>query len=358
VLTPDQARTEARAALAEVARGNDPAEDRKQSRNEATVAELCREYLDKAERGLILTRRGRKPKKPTTLYSDKGRIERHIIPLLGRKPVKAVTSADLRRFLEDITTGKTRADVRTKARGRAIVRGGRGTASRTLGLLGGIFTYAQQQQYRPDNPALGVIRPADEKRRLHFDAAVYQQLGTLIAKAEQGGEHWQATFAMRLLALTGCRRGEIEKLARSEIDLHAQALRLGDTKTGFSIRPMGKAAAELIEEAVRRSNSRYVLPSIRGSDKPFGGLPNAWARHIAGKLPINLTPHGLRHGFASTAEELGFTLPTIKALLGHSRSGVTEGYIHKPDVALVAAADRLAEFIAKAMDRRRSSLSG
>ena len=58
-----------------------------------TIEELCREYLDKAERGLILTRRG-DAKSASTLYTDKGRIERHIIPLIGKRTVKDFTSAD------------------------------------------------------------------------------------------------------------------------------------------------------------------------------------------------------------------------------------------------------------------------
>lgn len=63
VLTPDEARQEARLALAGVARGDDPAEHRAAARGAITVTELCREYLAKADKGLVLTRRHR-PKKP------------------------------------------------------------------------------------------------------------------------------------------------------------------------------------------------------------------------------------------------------------------------------------------------------
>jgi integrase len=157
---------------------------------------------------------------------------------------------------------------------------------------------------------------------------------------------------MRLLALTGCRRGELERLKRSEIDLAAQALRLGDTKTGYSVRPIGRAAVDLLGEALRRSNSVYALPSVRTADKHYAGLPKAWQRHIVGNLSIILSPHGLRHGFASAGEELGLTIPTIKALLGHAGSSITESYIHKPDAALIAAADRLAAHISDAMNAR------
>ena len=67
-----------------------------------------------------------------------------------------------------------------------------------------------------------------------------------------------------------------------------------------------------------------------------------------------ITSHGLRHSFASTAEDLGYSLPTIKALLGQAGLSVTEGYIHKVDTALVAAATRIAQHIDETMNGRTS----
>jgi integrase len=348
VLTPEQARQQARLKLADVARGDDPAAMQALERGAMTVAALCREYLDKAERGLLITRR-RKPKKPSTLYTDRGRIERHIIPLLGNRTVKDLTPADVRGFLRDVTAGKTRANVKSgKKRGRAIVEGGAGTASRTLGLLGGIFSYAVGEGYRPDNPVNGIVRPADQRREFRLDDAGYGEFGKLLRAAEDAGEPWQAVEAMKALALTGCRRGEIENLKRTEVDVAGQALRLGDSKTGRSVRPIGRMALEVITAAMARAKGPYVFPSARKGEGPFRGLPRVWVRVVGKALPA-LTPHGLRHSFASTAEDLGHSLPTIKALIGHAGGGVTEGYIHKVDRVLIAAADRLAEHIQQAM---------
>jgi len=142
VWTPETARQEAKVQFGRVAQGDNPAEERQLDHKAITLKELCRRYLDDLQAGLILGKRGR-PKKPTTVVTDTGRIERHIIPLLGMRRVKDLTKADINKVLKDIMAGKTRVSVKTKKlRGRAIVRGGAGTATRTVGLLGGILTYA------------------------------------------------------------------------------------------------------------------------------------------------------------------------------------------------------------------------
>src|SRR6516164_6976255 len=235
VLTVEEGRREAKIALADVVKGADPAETRRLERGAITIETLCREYLDKAEKGLILTRRG-DAKRATTLYTDKGRIEWHIVPLLGRRTVKDLTTADVRRFMESVINGKTKADVKTKKRGRAIVTGGKGAAARTMGLLGAILTYAVNEGYRTDNPVKGIIRPKDQTREWRLDDAGYRELGKRLAAAEREGKNWQPILIARALALTGCRLGEIEGLKKVEIDVANRALRLGSTKTGKSIR--------------------------------------------------------------------------------------------------------------------------
>ena len=160
-LTPEEARGEARRLLSDVDRGYDPADRRRDERNAITVAELCEEYLAKAKAGLILGRKGA-PKRASTLEIDRGRIARHIIPLMGKKLIKDVTSADVRLLLEAVTLGKTAATVKTKPRGVARVTGGATAATRVIGLLGGIFTYAKEAGYVDHNPAHGVRKPADE----------------------------------------------------------------------------------------------------------------------------------------------------------------------------------------------------
>jgi hypothetical protein len=62
-------------------------------------------------------------------------------------------------------------------RGLSNVRGGRGTASRTVGLLGAIFTYAIRHGMRSDNPVHGVMRPVDGRRERRLSDDEYAALG-------------------------------------------------------------------------------------------------------------------------------------------------------------------------------------
>jgi integrase len=351
VLTPDEARKMAKHTLAEVARGADPAARRAQDRDAMTVRQLCRIYLEAAEKGLILGK-GKRPKKGSTLYIDRGRIERHILPLLGSRRVRDLTTPDILRFMRDVTTGKTADDVKTGFRGRAIIEGGAGTASRTVGLLGGILSFAVSEGVIASNPVRGVKRPADNRREIRLTAEQYRALGKTVAAADVGGENPSAVLAIRLLALTGCRRGEIERLQWDEVDLPGRCLRFSDSKEGKSIRPLGADAVRLLAKLT--NDSRYVLPG-KAPDKPFVGLPKAWPR-IVGKANLSdLTPHGLRHAFASVAVDLGYSEPTIAALLGHGTHSITGRYLHHLDSALLAAADEVAGEIAAMMAGQRTS---
>jgi integrase len=340
VLTAEEARSEAKKWLADRAKGKDPIAEHAANRKAETVEQLCRAYLGAAEQGLILGKKNR-PKKVSTLATDRGRIERHIIPLLGKKRVRDVITADVNRFMRDVIAGKTAADVKTGFRGRAIVEGGAGTAARTVGLLGGIFSYAVSEGLRPDNPVRGVKRPADQRRERRLLPDDYRALGEALAEAEATGENPVAVAAVRLLALTGCRLGEIVNLNHAEIDRRGQALRLADTKEGASVRPLGAAALAVLDGLPQRDG--YVLRGER-SDRPYGGLPKALARIMA-RRPEHLsgvTAHVLRHSFATGADELGYTEATIAALLGHRSGGITSRYIHPLDRVLIAAADRVA----------------
>jgi integrase len=160
--------------------------------------------------------------------------------------------------------------------------------------------------------------------------------------AERKGEHWQALVAIQLLA--GCRRAEIVKLKWSEVDFASSCLRLGDTKTGFSIRPLPEPARAILAGLKREGD--FVLPARSGSGKSYASVfPKAW-RRIVGE---DYSPHGLRHAYASAAHELGLSELIIKALLGHGRIAVTSGYVARVDELLLSAANKVARYVWRSM---------
>ena len=71
-------------------------------------------------------------------------------------------------------------------------------------------------------------------------------------------------------------------------------------------------------------------------------MARGWRRLMKRAGLQGVTPVTLRHSFASVADDLGFTRATVKTMLGHSTGDVTEGYIHKLDPVLAAAADSVA----------------
>ena len=62
-----------------------------------------------------------------------------------------------------------------------------------------------------------------------------------------------------------------------------------------------------------------------------------------------MTPHVLRHSFASLASDLGYSEPTIAALIGHKGQTMTSRYVHAADAVLLAAADAIAAHTLKSM---------
>jgi integrase len=348
--TPDQAREQAKRLLGNVAHRADPAAEKQSARNAKTVSELCDLYLADAEAGRLVTRR-RSPKKPSTLVTDRGRIERHIKPLLGRRAVASVTLGDVESFMFDVTAGKTAGKTKTKARGLARVRGGKGTASRTVGLLGAIFTYAVRHGMRPDNPVHGIMRPADGRRARRLTDDEYAAFGQALRKARETKVWPPAISAARFLALTGWRLGEVLGLRWTELDLARRTAKLGDTKTGESLRPLPQVACDVLLNLMRSGDLVFV--ATRGTGRMMG-FRKFWVRIAKlGKLPADVTPHTLRHSFASLANDLGYSEPTIAALIGHRGHSITSRYVHSADQLLLAAADAVADRTAQLMGDAR-----
>lgn len=356
--TVDNARAEARRLLGLVAAGTDPAdlrEDAKARRDIPNISDLCDRYMEAARGGLILTRFGR-PKKASTLSIDEGRIARHIKPLVGRLKIADLDAKAVRRLIQDITAGKTATDEKTGKRGRAIVTGGAGTASRVADLLSGIMAWAVEEEYVSVNPVHGVRRYRGEPKERHLCVDELAALGRVLDEQANGPRATAATI-LRLLALTGCRLGEISNLRWAEFDEADRCLRLEDTKTGRSMRAIGSIPTAILAAWLRLVGSPWVFPA-RSGDGPYRHTKKLVKDIFSAAGITDASSHTLRHTFASVASELGYSDATIAGLLGHKGRGVTSRYVHRPDAALAAAAEAVSRRAAEMMNARPPTSQG
>ena len=322
-LTAEEARSEARRLLADVARGGDPAADRKSLRNAPTLAEFAERYMTEYAPG---------KKKPGTLGTDRTNLRCHILPVLGTLPVASITKTDVVRLHQSM-------------------RETPGAANRTIQLVSHMLNVAEKWGVRPDgsNPCRHVEKYKGRKRERYLSAAELARLGDVLAAAEYTKTELPGSIAaIRLLIFTGCRRGEILTLRWEHVDFENACLRLPDSKTGARIIHLNAPALEILSVVERQNDNPYVI--VGG--KPGAHLVNLkkpWQR-IRKRAEIeDVRLHDLRHSFASVAVGLGESLHMTGKLLGHSQAQTTQRYAHLADDPVKAATERIGATIAGMM---------
>ncbi len=336
-LTPDQARRIAQNRLAELRAGRDPGEERNAARSAPTMRELAERYL----RDHAVPK-----KKPSSVSDDRAMLRLYVVSSLGKRRVADVTRSDVDRLHASLSATPVRAN-------------------RVLFLLSTMLNLAEKWDLRPpySNPCRGVERYRENRRERFLSSAELARLGTALAEVEaahvegrdprrQASELPAAVAALRLLILTGCRRGEVLGMQWEWIDFERRCVRLPDSKTGAkAVALNAPALAVLASLGERRGDSPWVIP---GSDsaQPFVGLPKVWrrVRDRAGLADFRI--HDLRHTHASVGIAAGLSLPLIGALLGHRQPSTTQRYAHLASDPLLEAAELVGARIAAALDAR------
>lgn len=337
-LTVDQARSIAKELFAEIASGGDPSGDRKARRKASTVSELADRYLDE---------HARQHKRPSSLRADEGNIKKHVKPKLGRIRVEELTRQDLADFHRSLRSTPT-------------------AANRCLALVAKMLSCAQLWGLREDNPARGIPRFKEKRRSRFLSESEFAQLGGALRKAEHEGiEDPFVLIAVRLLACSGFRLGEVLSLQWSDVDMERARVNLRDSKTGDRVAVANPAMMTIFsqlsnrkEQAIashrrldrvpRESSSFVVAGRIHG--KPLVGIHRPWARICTSAELSDLRIHDLRHSFASLGAAGGLSLPAIGALLGHKSPQTTDRYVDWADAPLRLASDRVGRSVAAAME--------
>lgn len=355
--TPDQARDKADELRQVVKVGRDPLKEKRERKNALTVNDLLDTYLESARF---------EDKAETTRAIDRGRIERHLKPALGKKHIHSLSTGDVERAFAAIRDGKTAADVKTRKRGRARVTGGEGTARMAIRLLRAVFGWALREGIAKSNPCEHVKTGADGNRDTILDGAddyarLFRTLDTMEAEKRIKAP---VADAIRLIALTGARRGEVAGLRWQWVDLSTGRIVIprGRHKTGKSTgRPriisLPAAAQVIIARQPSGGPDDFVFRPAKGEGTI--DLSHPWtAVRAEAELPAGIGLHGLRHSLASLMAMNGAQAAEIMVSLGHTQLSTAQRYIHFAQGARAALAERAAAPILAGMAASINDKSG
>lgn len=329
--TCEQARKKAEEHRDSLKDGIDPLGAQQAKRKALTVNELLDLYLQSPQFAR---------KAETTKAVNKGRIERHLRPLLGKTYVGELTRRAILKAHDDIRDGKTAVTKKgTRPRGRVRVTGGATTARDTIILLKIVLNWAVAEEGIPvtENPAASIKFGPAKARDVILDgpedyARLFKALDRL---QEEGKVRAQVADAIRVIALTGARRGEIAGLRWRHVDLRAGRIEIPaeEHKTGGRtgeprIIDLPAAAQEIIARQKAGEREDYVFRPAKGK----GGVINLsqpWRliREEA-DLPEGIGLHGLRHSLASHLAMSGAQAAEIMQAVGHRQLSTAQRYIH------------------------------
>jgi integrase len=322
------ARAKARDLRRAIENGGDPLADIEDERAAPTVADLIKRFREE-----------HLPRKRESTRADYERMLRlHIGPHFGQH----TKAADVR--FEDVD-----------ALHRKITKAGSTyAANRCIAVLSKMFSLAVRWRMRPDNPAKGIERNPEVKRKRYLSGPEMARLTGALAKYPDK----QAADIVRLLLLTGCRRGEAMAARWADLDLSTGVWsKPGSTtkqRTDHVV-PLSAPARQLLADIAERYArehpkkplGEYVFPG-NGNSGHIVEIKKPW-RHICKAAALTgLRVHDLRHSFASQLASGGASLPLIGALLGHSNPSTTHRYSHLFDDPQRAAVERVGAVVTAA----------
>ncbi|HNU82845.1 MAG TPA: site-specific integrase [Thermoanaerobaculia bacterium] len=270
-------------------------------------------------------------RKPATLVSL-----RHALAAaakdFGSRPVDEITHRDVVRAVARWTREK-----------------GPIAANTYLAFVSKAFQIARRQGFLDTEKPLPSDRvqrnPTARKRELNLSPGDIERLGVALAQEEAGRpEAADAVRAVKLLALTGCRRREITLLRWREVDLEGGAIRLTDSKTGPRLVPLSTAPRALLASLDRGGPDDLVLPQAEPR------ITYAWRRirERAGLPGLRL--HDWRHHHISVGLSAGFSLALVGRIAGHTNPSTTARYEHVQLDPLRGPAERISSSIAAMLE--------
>jgi integrase len=331
-------RVAARAALATVDAGGDPAAERASKRAAWTVRDLWEHYRASPEFARCT------PDSQATIASG---FTVHILPRIGNEPISTIDVPMARRLMHAVAT-----DSRSYRRGLRL--GGAGAARRVAHRLTAILSWAVAEGQLQRNPLKGALRIGADGTRETVITGPEQyarMFATMDAMVVEKQLHPIARAFIICAALTGARRGELQRLTWGQVDLAERRVVLADTKGSklmkragirtetLPLPPPAAAALGAIMPETGDAPDALVFPPTKGQRLY---ITFAWRRvRAAAGLPPELTLHGLRHSLGTNAVLVGLTAPEVQAMLRHRNISTSAKYIHLADQHRARLQDRV-----------------
>jgi integrase/recombinase XerC len=206
------------------------------------------------------------------------------------------------------------------------------SAARKLSSLRTFFRFLCREGVLRRNPARALLSPKAARRiPPHLAEA---EVALIVEVQPENDREYRARAVFELLYATGLRCGELVGLDLADVDLLARLVRARGKGDKERIVPFGSRAADALRDYLaRRADSHPRCEALfvnasggRLSDRSVRSELRERVRRLA--LVARVTPHTLRHSFATHLLERGADLRAIQELLGHASLSTTQRYTH------------------------------
>lgn len=320
--------------------GEDPLAERQEAREAATVRELIDRYIEEHTVKLALR----------NAADQKSMLRRFVEPEWGTRKVTEITSSDVDRLLAKMAAGRARPKKdKPKTKRKRLLAKTRPTpirANRLGEVLRKMFNLAiKPWGMRADNPASGFSRNTENEREVFLTP---DQIGKL-AEVINAHENQRAADVIRLILLTGARKGEARtaRLEQFNLDLAIWTKPAATTKQKKVHRaPLSRAAVGFLRGRIAElpEGSEWLFPGdVEG--QPIEDIRRFWA-DVQKKSELHgVRIHDLRHTFASLLISGGASLPIVGKLLGHTQAKTTQRYAHLFDDPVRQGVDAVGDML-------------